>query len=138
MFKCASPELIYHLYDAIRTTVVWVNRYSNCGSGSQVSLQCISAIWLPQFTHFCLVCAIFRSILLWNFSYQFFLKNIYSFCLFPSFLHSNSNKNYVIWTMQIAKSIDVVLGIQTRGRRMVGNDDAIELWRPQHFITFCV
>ena len=31
---------------------------------------------------------------------------------------------------QIEKSIDGVLGIRTRGRRMVGADETTELWRP--------
>ena len=31
---------------------------------------------------------------------------------------------------QIEKSIDGVLGIQTRGHRMVGTDEYTELWRP--------
>ena len=33
-------------------------------------------------------------------------------------------------SIQIEKSIDGVLGIQTRGRRMVGADKTTELWRP--------
>ena len=33
-------------------------------------------------------------------------------------------------SIQIEKSIDGVLGIQTRGRRMVGTDETTELWRP--------
>ena len=32
--------------------------------------------------------------------------------------------------IQIEKSVDGVLGIQTRGRRMVGADETTELWRP--------
>ena len=32
--------------------------------------------------------------------------------------------------MQIEKSLDGVLGIQTRGWMMVGADDTTELWRP--------
>ena len=32
--------------------------------------------------------------------------------------------------IQIKKSIDGVLGIQTRGHRMVGADETMELWRP--------
>ena len=32
--------------------------------------------------------------------------------------------------LQIEESIDGVLGIQTRGRRMVGADKTVELWRP--------
>ena len=35
-----------------------------------------------------------------------------------------------ISTIQIEKSIDGVLGIQTQGRRMVGTDKTTELWRP--------
>ena len=33
-------------------------------------------------------------------------------------------------SIQIEKSIDGVLGIRTRGRRMVGTDETTELWRP--------
>ena len=40
------------------------------------------------------------------------------FCLFSLF-----------WIIQIEKSIDGVLGIWTRGRRMVGADETTELWR---------
>ena len=32
--------------------------------------------------------------------------------------------------IQIEKSIDGVLGIRTRGCRMVGEDETTELWRP--------
>ena len=32
--------------------------------------------------------------------------------------------------LQIEKSIDGVLGIRTRGHRMVGADETTELWRP--------
>ena len=32
--------------------------------------------------------------------------------------------------IQIEKSLDGVLGIRTRGRRMVGADKTTELWRP--------
>ena len=32
--------------------------------------------------------------------------------------------------IQIEKSVDVVLGIRTRGSRMVGADKTTELWRP--------
>ena len=32
--------------------------------------------------------------------------------------------------LQIEKSIDGVLGIRTRGRRMEGADETTELWRP--------
>ena len=35
--------------------------------------------------------------------------------------------------IQIEKSIDGVLGIRTRGRKMVGADETTELWRPHHF-----
>ena len=35
-----------------------------------------------------------------------------------------------ISTIQIEKSIDGVLAIRTRGRRMVGTDETTELWRP--------
>ena len=33
-------------------------------------------------------------------------------------------------SIQIEKSMDGVLGIRTRGRRMVGADETTELWRP--------
>ena len=36
----------------------------------------------------------------------------------------------VIISIQIEKSIDGVLGIWTRGRRMEGEDETLELWRP--------
>ena len=36
----------------------------------------------------------------------------------------------VIISIQIEKSIDGVLGIRTRGHRMVGADETTELWRP--------
>ena len=46
-----------------------------------------------------------------------------SFCLFfRSFL--------ITISIQIEKSIDGVLGIRTRGRRMVGTDETTELWWP--------
>ena len=32
--------------------------------------------------------------------------------------------------LQIEISLDIVLGIRTRGLRMVGADGSIELWRP--------
>ena len=43
----------------------------------------------------------------------------------------------IIISIQIAKSIDGVLGIRTRGRRMVGADKTTELWRLFSFI-FCL
>ena len=46
-----------------------------------------------------------------------------SFCFFMSF--SRYNFNNTNW-----KSIDGVLGMQTRGRRMVGADITTELWLP--------
>ena len=50
-----------------------------------------------------------------------------SFCFyFRSFL--------VTISIQTEKSIDGVLGIQTRGRRMVGADETTELWRPLRLI----
>ena len=33
-------------------------------------------------------------------------------------------------SIQIEKSVDGVLGIQTRDRRMVGSDETMELWQP--------
>ena len=44
------------------------------------------------------------------------------FVYFRSFL--------IIISTQIEKSIDGVLGIRTRGRRMIGADETTELWRP--------
>ena len=44
------------------------------------------------------------------------------FAYFHSFL--------IMIPIQIEKSIDGVLGIQTRGLRMVGADETTELWRP--------
>ena len=35
--------------------------------------------------------------------------------------------------IQIERSIDGVLGIQTQGRRMVGADETTELWRPPRY-----
>ena len=49
-----------------------------------------------------------------------------SFCFFRSFL--------ITISIQIEKSVDGVLGIQTRGRRMVGVDETTELWQPPEFI----
>ena len=40
-----------------------------------------------------------------------------SFCLFSSFSHSISNDKFTIWTIWIEKSVDGVLGTQTRGGR---------------------
>ena len=39
---------------------------------------------------------------------------------------------HVTISIQIEKSIDGVLGIQTRGSRMVGIDETTELWRPPY------
>ena len=47
------------------------------------------------------------------------------FVYFRSFL--------VTISLQIEKSIDDVLGIWTRGRRLVGADETMELWRPPLF-----
>ena len=38
-----------------------------------------------------------------------------------------------ISVIQIEKSINGVLVIQTQGRRMVGADDTMELWQPPHW-----
>ena len=38
--------------------------------------------------------------------------------------------------IQIEKSVDGVLGIRTRGRRMVDADETTELWRPPRYSTF--
>ena len=53
-----------------------------------------------------------------------FLKMGLSRPLFVYFRH------FLITILIIEKSIDGVLGIQTRGRRMVGADETTELWRP--------
>ena len=37
--------------------------------------------------------------------------------------------------IQIERNIDGVFGIRTQGRRMVGADKTIELWRPPTFKT---
>ena len=70
--------------------------------------------------------AITRNYLL-NSKFQLFLKKWASpglfFVYFRSFL-------VTISIIQIEKSIDCVLGIWTRGRRMVGADKTKELWRP--------
>ena len=42
----------------------------------------------------------------------------------------------VFLIIQIEKSVDGVLGIQTQGRRMVGADKTMELWRPPMVIVF--
>ena len=47
--------------------------------------------------------------------------------LFVYFCH------FLITISIIEKSIDGVLGIRTRGRRMVGADETTELWRPPLF-----
>ena len=62
-----------------------------------------------------------------RFDLFFFKKNgpiPASFVYFRSFL-------ITISIIQIEKSVDGVLGIRTRGRRMVGADKTTELWRPQ-------
>ena len=46
----------------------------------------------------------------------------------------------VIISIQIEKSIDGVLGFQTRGHRKVGADETTELWRPpkNRFFNLCL
>ena len=39
-------------------------------------------------------------------------------------------RSFLTISLQNEKSIDGVLGIRTRGRRMVGADETTELWRP--------
>ena len=39
--------------------------------------------------------------------------------------------------IQIEKSVDGVLGIRTRGRRMEGADKTMELWLPPNGLAFC-
>ena len=62
-------------------------------------------------------------------TYMFFYKkygpNPASFCLFSSF--SQYNDKYS--TKFDYKSVDGVLGIRTRDRRMVGANESTELWR---------
>ena len=56
-----------------------------------------------------------------------FLKNgsnPASFCLLSLFSHSKYSTNIIT-----DKRVDGVLGIQTRGGRMVGTDESTELWR---------
>ena len=50
----------------------------------------------------------------------------------PLFIYFRS----LLVTISIEKSIDGVLGIRTRGRRMVGADETTELWRPPCFLLF--
>ena len=52
------------------------------------------------------------------------------FVYFRSFL--------VTISIQIEISVDGVLGIRTRGRRMVGADETMELWRPPQAPDFLV
>ena len=40
--------------------------------------------------------------------------------------------------MQIEKSVNGVLGIQTRGHRMVGVDETTELWWPTCLYVSCI
>ena len=65
-----------------------------------------------------------------------FLKigpNSASFCLFSFFSHDKYRTNLTIKD----KSIDGVLGAQTRGGRMVGPDESTELWwHPLLCITY--
>ena len=61
----------------------------------------------------------------------FFLKKWANPGLFFVYFHSF----LVTISIQIEKSVDGVLGIQTQGRRMVGADETTELWRP-HFKMF--
>ena len=61
-----------------------------------------------------------------NFINKYFFKNMGQsrplFVYFRPFHITNH--------LQIEKSVDVVLGIRTRGRRMEGVDETTELWRP--------
>ena len=60
-----------------------------------------------------------------------FLKNGQYRPLFVYFRHFHDT----ISITQIEKSVDGVLGIRTRGRRMVGTDETTELWRPSNSIV---
>ena len=64
-----------------------------------------------------------------GYTFQFFLKNANPglfLVYFRPFLITIS----VIQINLLEKSIDGVLGIQTRGRRMIGANENTELWRP--------
>ena len=54
----------------------------------------------------------------------------------PLFVYFRDFLN-TISIIQIEKSVDGVLGIQTWGRRMVGADETTELWRPP-WASFCL
>ena len=56
-----------------------------------------------------------------------------SFCLFRSFYITN-----ISLIDYNDKSIDGVLGTQTRGGRMVGTDESTELWRNPQIQTFFI
>ena len=72
----------------------------------------------------------------WHSPTDLFLAFVYNFvCTFfkmgqswPLFVYFRSF--LVTISIQIEKSIDGVLGIQTQGCRMVGADETTELWRP--------
>ena len=52
----------------------------------------------------------------------------------PLFVYFRSFLSII--SIQIEKSIDDVLGIRTRGRRVVGIDETTELWRPPRTIVY--
>ena len=45
---------------------------------------------------------------------------------------------FVLLKIKIEKSVDGVLGTRTRGRRMVGADEATDLWWPPKFAPMLV
>ena len=55
-------------------------------------------------------------------------QNPASFCIFSFFSHDTYCRNIIN-----DKSVDGVLGTQTRGGRMVGADESTELWRHPSF-----
>ena len=59
--------------------------------------------------------------------FKLFLKMGQSRPLFVYF------RSFLTISIQIEKSVDGVLGIRTRGCRMVGADETMELWRPPIF-----
>ena len=58
-------------------------------------------------------------------------KGLYDFLKIPAaFLFYFRSFLNIISIIKNEKSIDGVLGIRTRGRRLVGADETTELWRP--------
>ena len=49
-------------------------------------------------------------------------------------IYSFQKQFVAIFNVFFYKSLDGVLGIRTRGRRMVGTDETTELWRPPRYL----